>query len=266
MATGICKIQIFAIVAAALHLAGAPAARGDGAIAVGSTGDVVRHGIAFGMMVNDSAKNASTIALERCRKFEARDAAKHCKIVATFSRQCHAVALDPGPGPPGRAAPPSERADGVKIGARGDAVAGKAGGLAALWEPEAAPAVVFTGDLPPGAPAERLTRFGNTWQVVSFGSQRGEPRPVRASFLGIAHLLVHPGGAVERKRPQECVFYRLEMPQRFGRALRVRFQPCELEARAVADVADLGAVAREDRACALCVASPLHPDGAQDFR
>lgn len=101
MATGICKIQIFAIVAAALHLAGAPAARGDGAIAVGSTGDVVRHGIAFGMMVNDSAKNASTIALERCRKFEARDAAKHCKIVATFSRQCYAVALDPEPGTPG---------------------------------------------------------------------------------------------------------------------------------------------------------------------
>jgi Domain of unknown function (DUF4189) len=101
MTTGICKIPLAAILAAVLHLAAAPSARSDGAIAVGSTGDVVRHGIAFGMMVNDTAKNAPTIALERCQKFEARDAAKHCKIVATFSRQCYAVALDPEPGTPG---------------------------------------------------------------------------------------------------------------------------------------------------------------------
>ena len=101
MTTGSCKISLAAILAAVLHLAATPAARSDGAIAVGSTGDVVRHGIAFGMMVDEPAKSAGTIALERCQKFEARDAAKHCKVVATFRRQCYAVALDPEPGTPG---------------------------------------------------------------------------------------------------------------------------------------------------------------------
>lgn len=76
-------------------------ARADGALAVGSTGNVVKHGIAFGMVVNVPADKASETALTRCKTFKAREAADRCKVVATFSRECFAVAYDPQPGTPG---------------------------------------------------------------------------------------------------------------------------------------------------------------------
>lgn len=80
---------------------GPAAVRADGALAVGSTGDVVKHGIAFGMIVDVPLQQAIETALARCRSFQAREAAKHCKVVATFSRECYAVAYDPAPGTPG---------------------------------------------------------------------------------------------------------------------------------------------------------------------
>jgi hypothetical protein len=87
---------------AAIVLIGwAAAARADGAIAVGSTGDVVKYGIAFGMVVDMPLKDALETALTRCRSFQAREAAKFCKVVAIFSRECYAVAYDPDPGTPG---------------------------------------------------------------------------------------------------------------------------------------------------------------------
>ena len=77
-------------------------ARADGALAVGSTGDVVKFGIAFGMVVDEPKEKAAEIALERCRAFKASRAANAaCAVKATFSRQCYAVALDPQSGTPG---------------------------------------------------------------------------------------------------------------------------------------------------------------------
>jgi hypothetical protein len=87
---------------AALVLFGAVAElRADGAVAVGTTGDVVKFGIAFGMVVDMPAAQSETEALARCRSFQAREAAMLCKIVARFSRECYAVAYDPDPGTPG---------------------------------------------------------------------------------------------------------------------------------------------------------------------
>jgi uncharacterized protein DUF4189 len=73
----------------------------DGAVAVGSTGDVVKDGIAFGMVVNEPKETAAETAIKRCRTFQARAAAERCKLVATFAGECFAVAYDPKPGTPG---------------------------------------------------------------------------------------------------------------------------------------------------------------------
>ena len=87
---------------AAFMLYGAVAdVRADGAVAVGTTGDVVKFGIAFGMVVDMPAAKAEAEALARCRSFQAREAAMLCKVVARFSRECYAVAYDPDPGTPG---------------------------------------------------------------------------------------------------------------------------------------------------------------------
>src|SRR5262245_7474744 len=80
---------------------GSPRSWADGALAVGSTGDVVRDGIAFGMVVNEPKEKAGETAVKRCRTFHARAAADRCKLVATFSGECFAVAYDPQPGTPG---------------------------------------------------------------------------------------------------------------------------------------------------------------------
>jgi len=90
-----------ATLAAALFAGPVPPVRADGAVAVGSTGNVVKHGVAFGMVVNVPKDKAAETALTRCRAFKAREAAAQCKVVATFSRECFAVAYDPQPGTPG---------------------------------------------------------------------------------------------------------------------------------------------------------------------
>ena len=90
----------FTLAAAALAGA-APRAWAEGAIAMGTTGNVVRDGIAFGLVVNEPKDQAGAKAIERCRTFQARAAAERCKVVATFSQQCYAVAYDPQPGTPG---------------------------------------------------------------------------------------------------------------------------------------------------------------------
>ena len=67
-----------------------------------------------------------------------------------------------------RSAPPIEGADGVMLAAVADATGGEAGRLTALWE-QSGPQIVFTGYLPPGTPAERLTKSGRArylrWNV-----------------------------------------------------------------------------------------------------
>jgi hypothetical protein len=93
-----------ALVAAGLHASPDRAALADGAVAMGTTGDVVKHGIAFGLVADEPADKAADLALTRCRAFvkgSSVDATQRCKVVATFSRQCFAVAYDPQPGTPG---------------------------------------------------------------------------------------------------------------------------------------------------------------------
>jgi Domain of unknown function (DUF4189) len=90
-----------ALLAAAAFGRGAMA---DGAVAVGTTGNVVKHGIAFGMVANEPKEKASELALARCRAFvkgSSPEATAQCKVMATFSRECFAVAYDPQPATPG---------------------------------------------------------------------------------------------------------------------------------------------------------------------
>jgi hypothetical protein len=86
---------------AVLAAAGVAPALADGAIAAGSTGNVVRDGIAFGWTVNEAKEAAIQTAISHCRTFEARAAANRCQVVATFSGECFAIAYDPKPGTPG---------------------------------------------------------------------------------------------------------------------------------------------------------------------
>jgi hypothetical protein len=93
-----------ALLAAVLHWGPNRAAHADGAVAVGTTGNVARHGIAFGLVADEPADKAADLALARCRAFvkgSSVEATQRCKVMATFSRQCFAVAYDPQPGTPG---------------------------------------------------------------------------------------------------------------------------------------------------------------------
>jgi Domain of unknown function (DUF4189) len=93
-----------ALVAAALAWGPGREAAADGAVALGTTGDVVKHGIAFGLVTDEPKEKAAELALTRCRAFvkgSSVEATTRCKVVATFSRECFAVAYDPQPGTPG---------------------------------------------------------------------------------------------------------------------------------------------------------------------
>jgi uncharacterized protein DUF4189 len=90
-----------AVLAATAYAAAGSRAWADGAVAMGTTGNVVRDGIAFGMTVDEPKDQAAESAVKRCRTFQARAAAERCQVVATFARQCFAVAYDPKPGTPG---------------------------------------------------------------------------------------------------------------------------------------------------------------------
>jgi len=87
--------------AAVLLLASGPAVS-DGAFAVGSTGDVVGKGMAFGWSSNYATKaEAVAAAMRLCGESRSGEAAAQCMVVATFRNECLAVAIDPGKGTPG---------------------------------------------------------------------------------------------------------------------------------------------------------------------
>jgi hypothetical protein len=75
----------------------------DGALAVGSTSNVEKDGIAFGTAINyRSEGEARRTALEYCRDYKpAPKAAAQCRLVGTFKDECYAIAMDPKPGTPG---------------------------------------------------------------------------------------------------------------------------------------------------------------------
>jgi len=92
---------IFALLAAAL--AASPPAGAAGALAVGSTSDVSKDGIAVGTSINyNTAEEARAAALKRCREYKpAPKAAAMCQSVGTFRGECYAVSFDPKAGTPG---------------------------------------------------------------------------------------------------------------------------------------------------------------------
>jgi uncharacterized protein DUF4189 len=92
----------FALVAMAAVTAISPAGA-DGALAVGSTSDVAKDGIAVGTSINyKTAEEAREAALKRCREYKpAPKAAAMCQSVGTFRGECYAVSFDPKPGTPG---------------------------------------------------------------------------------------------------------------------------------------------------------------------
>jgi hypothetical protein len=91
-----------ALIVAATIVASAPAGA-DGALAVGSTANVGRDGIAVGSAVNyESAEAARDAALAKCRTYkDAPRAAAQCRPIGTFKGECYAVAFDPKSGTPG---------------------------------------------------------------------------------------------------------------------------------------------------------------------
>jgi hypothetical protein len=78
-------------------------ARAEGALAVGVTSEIVKDGVAVGAVVNAATRDrAEQVALEQCRGFQgAPRAVPNCKLVASFRRQCYAVAFDPSTDEPG---------------------------------------------------------------------------------------------------------------------------------------------------------------------
>jgi hypothetical protein len=96
-------VGLLAAVALLAALSMPPAAMSEGAFAVGSTGNVSKDGIAYGGSYNfPTRKEAEAGALRACRNFKgAPRAAKLCKLVATFKRECYAQANDPKAGTPG---------------------------------------------------------------------------------------------------------------------------------------------------------------------
>jgi hypothetical protein len=64
-----------------------------------------------------------------------------------------------------RDAPSITGPGGIQLAGRADASEGEAGKLAAQWERESAPAIVFTGYVPPDSPAQRLVDAGRARYV-----------------------------------------------------------------------------------------------------
>jgi hypothetical protein len=97
------KFGSFVALTAMAALAATHSARADGALAVGSTADVVKDGIAIGTSINyKTADEAREAALKRCHDYKpAPKAAALCISVGTFKGECYAVSFDPKEGTPG---------------------------------------------------------------------------------------------------------------------------------------------------------------------
>ncbi len=96
------RILAGAVLCGAVH-AVTPSALGEGAIAIGASGNFAKDGFAFGAAVNKaSADEAKQQAMATCKKYEgAPKMAAICRVVMTFSQECYALAFDPKAGTPG---------------------------------------------------------------------------------------------------------------------------------------------------------------------
>src|SRR5258708_22769955 len=90
-----------AILAAAAH-GMTSAARAEGALAVGTSGNFAKDGFAVGGAINKATKqDAIDQALATCRKYDgAPQIAEICRIGATFPREWFPIHFDPKPRPP----------------------------------------------------------------------------------------------------------------------------------------------------------------------
>ena len=99
------KIFAAGVLSAALlaMTGGVSPAAAHGALAVGSTSDVAKDGIAMGTAINyDTASEARKTALEYCKNYKsAPKAALQCRIVGSFKDECYAISFDPKAGTPG---------------------------------------------------------------------------------------------------------------------------------------------------------------------
>ena len=93
---------LFALTLAAPLMGPGPGAA-EGALAIGSTGNVVDAGIAIGNAYNYATREeAVAAALQKCHDYKAAPrAARECMIIGTYSGQCYSEALDPKAGTPG---------------------------------------------------------------------------------------------------------------------------------------------------------------------
>lgn len=85
------------IAAAFLAAAWAGPAHADGVLAVGVTAPIVQGGLTFGYVRNFSPRaSAQAAALDTCRRLaNVPQAAENCRVVATFTDQCFAIAFVP---------------------------------------------------------------------------------------------------------------------------------------------------------------------------
>lgn len=86
-------------------VAQAEPAAAEGALAIGLPDDVAKQGFTYGYTNDKPGGQASAIALSQCQI--TKDAKKDprlrslCKVIAVYSNQCVAVAMDPADGTPG---------------------------------------------------------------------------------------------------------------------------------------------------------------------
>lgn len=92
-------------VAVLISLIATSGAIAEGALAIGSTGNVSQDGISYGIARNYSSREAAEqAALQSCRDFaeqNAKETQRFCRVFARFRRECYAIANDPEPGTPG---------------------------------------------------------------------------------------------------------------------------------------------------------------------
>ena len=97
------KVGLFFVVLMLVVFLHPNSSNAEGALAIGSTGNVAKDGIAMGTIVNRPTREmASAKALEECQHYPAAKlASQRCKVITTFTRQCFATAYDPKKGTPG---------------------------------------------------------------------------------------------------------------------------------------------------------------------
>ena len=95
---------VFGLIVAATLLTKTWPAMAAGALAAGVPSDVAEHGLALYVWVNEATIDQAKVkALDGCKTIphSSNTSKALCKVVATFSNQCAAEALDPQDGTPG---------------------------------------------------------------------------------------------------------------------------------------------------------------------